>query len=85
MKYKTVIPEIHCDGCVALIKTTIEEVEGFRNIVVDKDSKTLTFESDLGSELVKSELDEKFEELEPHGYIYTELSVVDEEVKPNIL
>lgn len=84
MKYKTTIPEIHCDGCVNLIKTTIMEVEGFTNIVVDKETKTLTFESNLGSELVKSKLDEKFEELKPHGYIYTELSTVEDRVAENI-
>lgn len=83
MKYRTVIPEIHCDGCVGLIKTTIEEVEGFTNIFVDKETKTLEFESDLRSELVKSKLDEKFEELKPHGYIYTELSTVEDKAAGN--
>lgn len=78
MKYTTKIPEIHCDGCVNLINSTIEEVEGFTNIFVDKLSQTLTFESDLDFELVKSKLDKEFEELEPLGYIYTELSTVED-------
>lgn len=78
MKYKTKVPEIHCDGCLALIKTTIEEVESFTNISVDKETQILTFESNLSSEVVKSKLDEKFEELKPHGYIYTELSIAED-------
>ncbi len=73
MRYQTTVPNIHCDGCIGLISTILED--HFDNIAIDKETKLVTFESEKDSEEVKEILNELFEELRPHGYDYIEFSL----------
>jgi hypothetical protein len=74
MRYQIFIPQIHCSGCVNLIKLTLEEK--FPAVSVDENSKVAVFESDEDESNVKMKLDKLFEtDLSTAGYEYSNLTV----------
>lgn len=75
MKYQICVPQIHCSGCVGLIKLSLEDI--FEAVEVDQISKVAKFESDKSFNEVKDELDSVFDELSHSGYAYDELVEVN--------
>lgn len=73
-KYLIKINGIHCSGCVNLIAMLLDE-KNFRNVFVDIQNNTGTFETDKPEEEIKKLLDEVFEEA-GEKYTYTELEEV---------
>ncbi len=76
MQYQITIPQIHCSGCVNLIKITFEDY--FENINVDEQNKIASFRTDKDIEEVKITLNKIFQaELEPAGYKYSDLKQIN--------
>lgn len=75
MKFTIDIPAIHCNGCVNLLKMSLEE--SFSNVEVDLNTKSAEFISDSSMEDVNSLLDTIFLELNSLGYSYSNLIVKD--------
>lgn len=76
MQYSIFIPQIHCSGCVNLIKMSLEEK--FTNVSVDEVAKVAIFESKDNELETKSILDQLFEDqLSPAGYQYSNLTATN--------
>lgn len=73
-KYQFKVPEIHCSGCVNLIKLTLED--DFKNVEVDENSKEVIFESEGNFEKVTEKLRELFDGLKDAGYTWEELQKI---------
>ncbi len=66
MKYQIDITGMHCTGCAALIKMTLED--DFRNVEVNLIENKAEFESDLLSEGVELKLTKSFESFSKYKY-----------------
>jgi copper chaperone CopZ len=71
MRYQITAPQIHCTGCVSLIKLSIEEI--YPDVQVDLTTKAATFSSSEDFATVQIKLDTIFNELATAGYQYIDL------------
>ncbi|KKQ35171.1 MAG: hypothetical protein US52_C0033G0003 [candidate division WS6 bacterium GW2011_GWA2_37_6] len=67
MKYKIDIAGMHCSGCSALMKMSLED-GGLKNVEIDPQDNTGMFDSVEDNDEVKKMLNKVFEELSDYNY-----------------
>lgn len=75
MIYSIDVPAIHCQGCVSLIKLTLEDY--FENVTADIQSKSIQFTSEKASQIVLENLQTAFVELAESGYVFNNLEIIE--------
>ena len=69
MNYKISVPQMHCTGCDALMKLTLED--DFQNIKPDHKNHIVEFESDKNIDEIKQILNKIFDEFREEKLVYT--------------
>lgn len=73
MKYSFTINGMHCQGCVSLIKMTLEDA-GFKEVSINLASRTGSIVSKNNLELLNTKLKESFKEIP--AYTYSNLTLL---------
>lgn len=70
MKFLIDVPNMHCKGCVGLIKLSLEELFGENTVQVNLETKVVEITTFNSEDNVQELLNQAFLELKKEGYEY---------------
>jgi len=75
--YKYILEGLDCAACAKKVEDAISKTEGYENVIVNFSTLKLTFKSDKDSKIIKKEITQIVQKLEP------EVQVLDDGEQSN--